>query len=96
MRTEGIGLLKISKDSTGNRIWNLPSCGAIPQPTAPLAAVFSMNVPVFVFSRIKKDRKYRRIATVLDSKQVLPENRAQEIHRFRVETIHLSKGTAEL
>ena len=30
MRTEGI-----SKDPTGNRTRNLPSCGVVPQPTAP-------------------------------------------------------------
>jgi hypothetical protein len=36
MRTEGIGHLKISKDPTGHRIWNLPSFGIVPQPTAPL------------------------------------------------------------
>ena len=33
MRTEGIGHLKISKDPIGNRTRNLPSCGALPQPT---------------------------------------------------------------
>ena len=33
MRTEGIGRLKFSKDTTGNRIRNLPNCGTLPQPT---------------------------------------------------------------
>jgi hypothetical protein len=38
MRREGIGHLKISKDSTGNGTRNLPSCGTVPQPTAALAS----------------------------------------------------------
>jgi hypothetical protein len=39
MRTEGIGNLKTSKDPTGNRTDNLPSCGAVRQPTAPIAPI---------------------------------------------------------
>ena len=35
MRTEGIDELKISKGPIGNRIRNLPPCGAVPQETAP-------------------------------------------------------------
>jgi len=34
MRTEGLDHLNISKDPTGNRARNLPSCGPVPQPTA--------------------------------------------------------------
>lgn len=30
------GQLKIFKNDTGNRTWNLPSCGAVCQPTVPL------------------------------------------------------------
>jgi len=36
IRTDGIGRLKFSKDCTGNRTRNLPSCGAVPQITSPL------------------------------------------------------------
>ena len=32
---DGILHLQISKNSTGNRIRNIPSCGAVPQPTPP-------------------------------------------------------------
>ena len=35
MRTEGIGYLKICKDSTWNRARNLPYCGVQSQSTAP-------------------------------------------------------------
>ena len=37
MREKEIGHLKISKDPAGDPIRNLRSCGAVPQPTAPLA-----------------------------------------------------------
>lgn len=36
MRAQGLGHLKISKDSTGNRNRGLPSRGAVPQPNARL------------------------------------------------------------
>ena len=39
MRTERIEDLKVSKNPTGGRIHNLPSCGAMPQPNALLAPV---------------------------------------------------------
>ena len=35
MWTEGWGHLKISKEPTGNRTRNLPSCDAVPHPAAP-------------------------------------------------------------
>jgi hypothetical protein len=35
MGVEGLSHLKISEDPTGKRIQDLPSCGAVPVPTAP-------------------------------------------------------------
>jgi hypothetical protein len=35
MQTDGILHLQISKNSAGKQIQKLPSCGAMPQPTAP-------------------------------------------------------------
>ena len=35
MRTQDLRHLNISKNPTGNRNLDLPSCGAVPQPTAP-------------------------------------------------------------
>ena len=34
----------ISKDPTGNRKWDLPSCSAVPQPTAPMLAPLYINI----------------------------------------------------
>jgi hypothetical protein len=34
MRTEGILHVKFYKYPTGNRNWNLPFCGGLPQPSA--------------------------------------------------------------
>ena len=34
--------LEISKDHTGDRTWDLPSCGAVPYPNAPLLAPLYM------------------------------------------------------
>jgi hypothetical protein len=39
MRTEAIEHFKFSKDPTGKRTYNLPSCGAVPQPTILLLPV---------------------------------------------------------
>jgi hypothetical protein len=44
MQTEGIGRLKISKDPSGNRTRNLPSCRAVPEPTAQEQEFQSHNV----------------------------------------------------
>jgi hypothetical protein len=44
MRTEGRGHLNIFNDTTANRTQNLPSCGAVPQPTAPLAPVLYISI----------------------------------------------------
>jgi hypothetical protein len=44
MRREGLGNLKISKNPTGTRTRNHPSCGAVPQPIATALATDSKKV----------------------------------------------------
>lgn len=45
MRTEGLHRLKILEDPIGNRIRDLLSYGALPQPTAPPARSILKQVP---------------------------------------------------
>ena len=49
MRAEGLGNLKISKDPTENRNQDLPSCGAVPQSSAPLLAPNFQTVIMIIF-----------------------------------------------
>ena len=50
LRTEGTADLKISKVLTGNRIRNIPPCGAVPQATAPPLAAYGLYSDKFVTS----------------------------------------------
>jgi hypothetical protein len=54
--------LKISKDPTGNRTQNLPSFGAVLQPTAPPLAPLLVQEPTVIIGTemcIKKFRSYK-------------------------------------
>ena len=63
MRTQGLGHLKIFKYPTGNRARHLPSCGAVPQPTAPPPPVKSHTL-VYVSSQ--------RVVWSISEKRTLP------------------------
>ena len=39
--------MKNSSDTIGNETRNLPACSAVPQPTAPLHALYEINSQVF-------------------------------------------------
>ena len=51
MRTEKFSHFKISKDPTGNRIPNLPSCGAVPESTAPPPLPPTHHKSIILYSR---------------------------------------------
>ena len=59
IRTDGIGHLKIPNEPTGNRTRNLPSCGAVPQPTASP----SYTIPKSLTCRHEK--KYIKLEIIL-------------------------------
>jgi hypothetical protein len=64
MWTEGLGHLEISKNPTRNWTWDLPTCGAMPQPTAPLVTPLEKELLKnhFLISKLRhhlsKNRKH--------------------------------------
>jgi hypothetical protein len=51
----GIMSIKYFNDITGNRSRNHPTCGDVPQPTAPLRS--PLNLSIFYYSRNTKEEK---------------------------------------
>jgi hypothetical protein len=94
MRTEGIVHLKISKDPTGNRTRNLPSCGAVAQSTAALVSV-GIYIYIYIYIYIHVCLCVCVCVKELQCKSLFPTRQKYYAYNSRVSIVGSTSGKAQ-